>query len=125
MIDAMRHAVEHIRANMELLAPGVPIPDLVRRSHRLRDEYQARKYGCLMHGVGLCDEWPLVAYPDLAVEGAFEHVLEPGNVLCVEALVGLEGGDFCIKLEDQALVTETGHEQLSRYPLDAALMGAG
>jgi Xaa-Pro dipeptidase len=40
-----------------------------------------------MHGVGLCDEWPLVAYPDKAVEGAFDYALEPGMVLCVEALV--------------------------------------
>jgi Xaa-Pro aminopeptidase len=73
--------------------------------------------------VGLCDEWPLVAYPDMAVPGAFDYVLEPGMVLCVEALVGEVGGDFSIKLEDQVLITETGHENLTRYPFDAALMG--
>jgi methionine aminopeptidase len=41
----------------------------------------------MMHGVGLCDEWPLVAYADKAVAGAFDYALEPGMVLCVEALV--------------------------------------
>ena len=46
-------------------------------------------------------------------------------VLCVEALVGEVGGDFSIKLEDQVLITEDGHETLTRYPLDAALMGEG
>ena len=76
-----------------------------------------------MHGVGLCDEWPLVAYPDHYVEGAFDYALEPGMVLCVEALVGQEGGDFSIKLEDQVLVTEAGHENLSRYPFDPMLTG--
>jgi len=40
-----------------------------------------------MHGVGLCDEWPLVAYPDKMVEGAFDYELEAGMVLCVEATV--------------------------------------
>ena len=36
-----------------------------------------------------------------------------------------EGGDFSIKLEDQVLITEDGFENLTRYPFDAALMGAG
>jgi Xaa-Pro aminopeptidase len=73
--------------------------------------------------VGLCDEWPFIAYPDNFVEGAFDDVLEPGMVLCVEALASPEGGDFSIKLEDQVLVTEDGYENLTRYPFDAALTG--
>jgi Xaa-Pro aminopeptidase len=42
-------------------------------------------------------------------------------VLCVEALVSPEGGDFSIKLEEQVLVTETGFETLSSYPYDPRL----
>ena len=38
--------------------------------------------------------------------------------------VGEEDGDFCIKLEDQVLITEDGHENLTSYPFDARLMGA-
>ncbi|MGB7244945.1 MAG: dimethylsulfonioproprionate lyase DddP [Sulfitobacter sp.] len=123
MIYAMQHSVEHIQRNMEMIKPGVTIPELTAGCHRLDDKYQAQKYGCLMHGVGLCDEWPLVAYPDQAVDGAFDYALEPGMVLCVEALVGEVGGDFSIKLEDQVLVTEDGYENLTVYPFDAALMG--
>lgn len=123
MVAAMRHAHEHIQSNMELIRPGAGIEDLTRNLHRLDDKYQALKYGCAMHGVGLCDEWPLVSYPDQLVENAFDYVLEPGMVLCVEALLGTEGGDFSIKLEDQVLVTETGYENLTRYPFDSALMG--
>ncbi len=123
MIYAMRHAHEHIMTNMEMLRPGVTIPELTAKSHRLDDQFQVQKYGCLMHGVGLCDEWPLVAYPDQAVEGAFDYALEPGMVLCVEAAVGAEGGDFSIKLEDQVLITENGYENLTRYPFDPRLMG--
>ncbi len=123
MIDAMRHSHEHIMTTLEMIAPGVRIEDLSLNTHRLDDRYQAQKYGCLMHGVGLCDEWPLVAYPDKMVPGAFDYVLEPGMVLCVEVLAGEVGGDFSIKLEDQVLVTETGYECLSDYPFDPALMG--
>jgi len=59
------------------------------------------------------------------VDGAFEYELEAGMILCVEALVSPEGGDFSIKLEDQVLITEDGFENLTRYPFDPALMGAG
>ncbi|KIC51459.1 dimethylsulfonioproprionate lyase DddP [Tateyamaria sp. ANG-S1] len=123
MVYAMQHAHEHIMQNMEMIKPGVMIPELTANTHVLDDKFQAQKYGCLMHGVGLCDEWPLVAYPDQAVTGAYDYPLEPGMVLCVEAAVGAVGGDFSIKLEDQVLVTEDGYENLITYPFDPALMG--
>ncbi|MCL4130536.1 UNVERIFIED_CONTAM: hypothetical protein GTU68_036624 [Idotea baltica] len=123
MVYAMQHAHEHIMNNMEMLKPGVTIPELTANAHRLDDKFQAQKYGCIMHGVGLCDEWPLVCYPDKAVPGAFDYALEPGMVLCVEACVGEVGGDFSIKLEDQVLITEGGYENLTTYPFDAALLG--
>ena len=123
MIDTMRHAVEHIQTNMQILKPGVNIQDLSRNTHVLWPNLQKQKYGCLMHGVGLCDEWPLVAYPDKMVEGAFDYELEPGMTLCVEVLASPEGGDFSIKLEDQVLITEDGFENLTKYPFDPMLMG--
>ncbi len=123
MVYAMQHAHEHVMTNMEMLKPGVTIPELTANCHKLDDKFQKQKYGCLMHGVGLCDEWPLVAYPDKAVPGAFDYPLEPGMTLCVEVLAGEEGGDFSIKLEDQVLITEDGYENLTSYPFDPALMG--
>ena len=123
MVYAMQHAYEHIATNMELLGPGVHMSELTFNSHTLDTNFQKGKYGCLMHGVGLCDEWPLIAYPDKFVDGAYDYVLEPGMVLCVEALVSPENGDFSIKLEDQVLVTESGYENLTKYPFDPLLIG--
>jgi len=123
MIDAMAHARDHVNTNMAMLRPGVTIRELTHGGHSLAPQYQRQKYSCKMHGVGLCDEWPFVPYPDAWVEGAFDVALEPGMVLCVEALVSPEGGDFSIKIEDQVLITETGHENLTRYPFDPALSG--
>nr|MCU0854225.1 M24 family metallopeptidase [Paracoccaceae bacterium] len=124
MVSAMHHAMDHIRENMAMLKPGVTIRELTFGGHQLDDRYWRQKYSCKMHGVGLCDEWPFVPYPDTWMDGAFETALEPGMVLCVEALVSPEGGDFSIKLEEQVLITETGHENLTRYPFDPRLTGA-
>ncbi|MEM6741814.1 MAG: dimethylsulfonioproprionate lyase DddP [Pseudomonadota bacterium] len=123
MVYAMRHAHEHIMENMAHLAPGVTFAELRERCHPLDAKFVKRRYSCFMHGVGLCDEWPHFDYPDAAIPGAFEGVLEPGMVLCVEALVAEDGGDFSIKLEDQVLITEDGFENLTSYPFDPALMG--
>ncbi len=124
MISAMAHALDHIRDHQARLRPGVPIRDLVFDGHRLEDRYWKQKYSCKMHGVGLCDEWPYVPYPDGWAEGAFDHAIEEGMVICVEALVSPEGGDFSIKLEDQVLITAGGCENLTTYPFDPALSGA-
>lgn len=123
MVEAMKIGLEHIEHNRNMLKPGVMVNDLSRGCHRLPDHLQKQKYGCMMHGVGLCDEWPLVAYPDAMVEGAFDYPIEAGMVLCVEALISPEGGDFSIKLEDQVLITENGHETLTTYPFDPQLTG--
>ena len=123
MIDAMLLGQEHIARNMELLKPGVMIPDIVEASHRLPENCLKQKYSCIMHGVGLCDEWPLVGYPDVADPTAFNHPIEEGMCLCVEALISPEGGDFSIKLEDQVVVTADGVENLTIAPFDPALSG--
>lgn len=123
MISAFAHARDHMRDHQARLKPGVSIRELTFGGHRLDPAYERQKYSCKMHGVGLCDEWPYVTYPDGWIEGAFDAVLEPGMVLCAEALVSPEGGDFSIKLEDQILITETGCENLTRYPFDPALSG--
>jgi len=123
MIDAMRHAYEHIMHNIELLKPGTPFEEITFKGHKLDPIYQKQKYGVMMHGVGLCDEWPSISYPDNYLKGAFDYTIQPGMVMCAEALVSPEGGTFSIKLEDQVLVTESGPENLTTYPFDSSLMG--
>ena len=39
-------------------------------------------------------------------------------VVCVEALIGADGGREAVKLEQQVLVTEQGYERLDSYPMD-------
>jgi Xaa-Pro aminopeptidase len=123
MIYAMQHGHEHIMTNMAMLKPGVPMRDLTFKGHQLDAQYINGKYGCRFHGVGLCDEWPLIRYEDKFIDNAFEYELEAGMVLCAEALISPEGGDFSIKLEDQVLVTEDGYENLTKYPFCPHLMG--
>ena len=111
-----------IKENTSIIKPGMDIKELVFGGRELPKKYEELRYSCKMHGVGLCDEWPLVQYPIDYVEGAFDAILEPGMVLCVEAYIGEDGGFEGIKLEDQVLITETGHKNLTNFPFEKDLM---
>ena len=111
-------ALDHIQQNSELVAPGVHFRDLTFKGHQLEEIYKKQQYSCRFHGVGLCDEFPFITYPEDYEEGAFDYVLQPGMTLCVEALISRVNGNFSIKLEDQLLVTESGFENLTSYPFD-------
>jgi len=111
-----------IKENTSIIKPGMNIKELVFGGRELPKKYEELRYSCKMHGVGLCDEWPSVQYPIDYVEGAFDAILEPGMVLCVEAYIGEDGGFEGIKLEDQVLITETGHKNLTNFPFEKDLM---
>lgn len=121
--EAYAVAHDHVMSNMDLLRPGVTFSELSHLAKPLPEAYRAQRYGVVMHGVGLCDEFPSIYYREDFIEGAFDYPLEPGMVLCVECYAGKVGGRDGVKLEDQVLITETGFENLSSYPFDARLLG--
>jgi Xaa-Pro aminopeptidase len=111
-------AMAQIAHNMELIKPGVAAREIAQKAWKIPDAYVDNRYGVVMHGVGLCDEYPSVKHAmDFDTRG-YDAVLEPGMVMCVESYMGAEDGHEGVKLEEQVLVTDTGIEQLSSYPLD-------
>ena len=112
------YAMEQIHYNTELLKPGASFREISEKAWRIPDEFMANRYGSLIHGVGLCDEYPSIKHwSDFDAKG-YDGLLEPGMVLCVESYIGAEGGGEGVKLEEQVLITEDGHEVLSSFPLD-------
>lgn len=116
-------AHDHIMSNMEILKPGILFSELTHLAKPLPDAYRAQRYSCCYHGVGLCDEFPCVTYPEDFREGAMDYPLEPGMMLCVECYAGKVGGRDGVKLEEQVLITEDGFENLTHYPFDKRLLG--
>ena len=110
-------AYTHILHDKALLKPGVTFRQLTERSRPLGDEFVDGRYSVAMHGVGLCDEYPAIPYPQ-DYEPGDDGVLQEGMVMCVEALAAPAGGREAVKLEEQVLITADGYEQLSSYPLE-------
>ena len=115
--DTWSLAVEQIERNTELHVPGASLRDITERAwYPPADDYNG--YTVLSHGVGLCDEYPSVFTRERWANAGYDAVLCPGMVMSVEAFVGPKSGGEGVKLEEQILITETGHERLSAYPLD-------
>ncbi len=105
-------AIEQIERNTELLTPGRSFRELTFDAWTPPvDEY--RHYSCLFHGVGQCDEYPEIYFPDSWDSWGFDGVLEPGMVLTVESYVGARSGGEGVKLENQVLITDRGPEVLT------------
>ena len=116
-----RVAHDHIQENMALLKPGLTFKELTFGGHQLHEKYRSLQYGVKYHGVGLCDEYPAIMYPEYW-STAYDGVLLPGMALCVEAYIGEVGGGEGVKLEDQVVITEDGYELLTHYPFDERLL---
>ena len=110
-------AYTHILHDTALLKPGVTFRELTERLRPLGDEFVDGRYSVAMHGVGLCDEYPAIPYPQ-DYEPGDDGVLQEGMVMCVEALAAPAGGREAVKLEEQVLITADGYVQLSSYPLE-------
>jgi Xaa-Pro aminopeptidase len=117
-----RIAHEHITRNTDLIKPGVRFTELTAKAHRLPESCRAQRYGVMFHGVGLCDEYPCIRYPEDVKSYGYEGELQAGMALCVEAYIGEVGGRDGIKLENQLLVTDDGYELLTRYPFDDSFL---
>ena len=76
------------------------------------------------------DAFPMIANQDgkmvVGQFGSFFHgfqagydgTIEEGMTLCVESMIGSEGGREGVKLEEQVLITKDGAVPLSSYPFE-------
>ncbi len=109
-------AVEHINYNSRLIKPGVSFKEFTEKSWKLPEEYYGNRYSCMVHGIGLCDEWPMIRYPTDG--GQREGSFEKNMTITVESYIGKVGGKEGVKLEQQYLVGQNGLELMSHHPLE-------
>ena len=112
------HAVDQIEHNTALLKPGATFREVSEKAWRIPDEFQANRYGSLIHGVGLADEYPSFKHWVDFKEKGYDGNVEEGMTLCVESYIGCAGGREGVKLEEQVLITSDGVKTLSSYPLE-------
>ena len=112
-------AVENIQHNKLLIKAGTSFREFAEKSWMLPSNCYDNHYPCIIHGIGLCDEWPFVAFPNRDFTNAdFSGYFLENMTICVESYIGEVGGKEGVKLEDQFLVTKDGLQQLSSFPYE-------
>ena len=112
-------AVEQVKYNQDLVKPGMSFREFAEKAWKLPEKYYNNHYPCQIHGIGMCDEWPFIKYPnDEFSNGDFNSIFQENMMICLESYIGEEGGREGVKIEDQYLVTKNGLELLSTFPLD-------
>jgi len=117
-----RLAYEQVHHNIDLIRPGLTFRELSEKSWRGPAEFEENRYVCMVHGVGLVDEYPDIAHPlDWDTHG-YDGVIEENMVLCVESYIGQTGDSEGVKLEEQVVVTADGVQNLSTFPFEEELL---
>ena len=109
-------ATDHINHNARLIKNGVSFREFTEKSWKLPEEYYGNRYSCVVHGIGLCDEWPQIKYPTDG--GQREGFFEKNMTITVETYIGKVGGKEGVKLEQQYLVGDNNLELMSHHPLE-------
>jgi Xaa-Pro aminopeptidase len=111
-------AHENIEHNISVLRAGMPFSELVEKSWRVPEEYQALRYSKIVHGVGLGFEYPYIPYREDWADYGYEGIIEENMTLCIESYIGRKGGAEGVKLEQQVLITGNGAQALTTYPFE-------
>ena len=109
-------AVEQINYNARLIKPGLSFQEFTDKSWILPKDYYGNRYSVMVHGIGLCDEWPAIRYPTDG--GERSGFFEKNMTITVESYIGKVGGKEGVKLEQQYLVGQNGFKLMSHHPLE-------
>jgi len=116
-------AQEQVLHNISIIKPGLGFREFAERCWPVPEDFIKNRYMMMVHGCGLVDEYPSLAYATDFADWGYDGVFEENMVVSVESYMGKVGGREGIKLEQQVLVTETGCEVMTVFPFEERLMG--
>lgn len=121
--DLYAQCLKWIKDSIEIVKPGIttahiaskwPGPEVL--GYESEVEVLACQFG---HGIGM-NNWDL---PVISQAFSLEHPypIEEHMVLALETYSGPKGSKYGIRLEEEVVVTRTGHEIITKFPMDELL----
>ena len=109
-------SLDQINHNSNLIKAEMSFREFIEKSWKLPEEYYGNRYSVMVHGIGLCDEWPSIRYPTDGGDKSGRFL--KNMTITVESYIGKVGGKEGVKLEQQYLVGDNGLELMSHHPLE-------
>jgi len=114
-------AQEQVLFNIELLRPGLSFREFGEGCWPVPEAFVPNRYMMMVHGVGLVDEYPSLAYAQDFADWGYDGVFEENMVVSVESYIGEAGHKEGVKLEQQVLITANGAVPMSHAPFTDAI----
>ena len=114
-------SMAEIEHNLKLVKPGIKFSELQRSAYPVPEEFHQNAYPCILHGVGMCDEYPHI-HPVYRGPLPYDETLQAGMVVCVESYKGAVGEKNGVKLEQQVVITDDGYELMTQFPFEESLL---
>ena len=117
-------AYEQVHHNKALLKAGLSFREFAERAWQIPGRYAELECSVLIHGIGMCNEYPQVAPMHLFRRTGYDGRFEPDMTVSVESYIGEPGAKEGVKLEEMVRITETGTELIAEFPFEEELLAS-
>jgi Xaa-Pro aminopeptidase len=124
MVDAYKRCRDYLDAAIELVRPGRTTAEIAAVWPKAQEFGFPNEEACFAlqygHGVGLA----IWERPVISRLVSFDHPdeLKPGMVMALETFWPSSDGWSAARIEEEVVVTETGHEVITRFPAEKLLV---
>jgi Xaa-Pro aminopeptidase len=124
MVDAYKRCRDYLDASIELIRPGRTTAEVASVWPRAQDfgfPSEEAAFALQMgHGIGLAIwERPMISR---LVSLDHPHEIKPGMVFALETFWPSSDGWSAARIEEEIVVTQTGHEVITRFPAEQLLV---
>ncbi len=124
LVDAYKRCRDYLDASIELIRPGRTTAEVAAvwpRAQEFGFPDEESAFALQMgHGIGLAIwEKPMISR---LVSHEFPHEIKPGMVFALETFWPSSDGWSAARIEEEIVVTETGHEVITRFPAEELLV---
>ena len=116
-------AYEQVQHNKALLKAGLSFREFSERAWKVPGRYSDLECSVLIHGIGMCNEYPQVAPMRVFARTGYDGRFEADMTVSVESYIGEPGAGEGVKLEEMVRITETGAELIAEFPFEDELLG--
>jgi Xaa-Pro dipeptidase len=122
-INLYKDCFDWLQTSVEMVRPGITTADIAKcwpgpevLGLKTEKEALASQWG---HGIGLgLWELPVISR---AFSLDYPYPIKKNMVFALETYAGPENGKFGVRIEEEVVVTDTGHEVITKYPADELL----
>jgi Xaa-Pro aminopeptidase len=127
MVDAYKRCRDYLDASIELIRPGrttAEVASVWPRAQEFGFPSEEAAFALQMgHGIGLAIwERPMISR---LVSLEHPHEIKPGMVFALETFWPSTDGWSAARIEEEIVVTPTGHEVITRFPAEELLVAGG